>query len=679
MQSSPSSSAPQTPRKPSQRWLLRGVLLLLILTGLFALFRVPPLSLRLREVAGGYFLSLSSSLAQQSTPTIPPSNENALPTASQIVTLAVSPTQTFQIATQSATAPVSTTLPASTTFNEGWLVLSLLDRDDYHLFAYQVTTQKWLRLTDGEGDDLYPAVSPDGMWIAFASNRQGYWDVYLLSLRDGSLYPLTRSPQYDGAPTWSPDGKWLAYESYVVDPQTQEGNLEILIQEVKPGANQNPQVVQLTSVGGADFAPQWSPKGRQIAFISQRAGENDLWIADLDRIDDRYRNLSADLASSVQSLSWSADGNWLLWNAAIEGIQWIYRWDANSPQLPSRKILPGRYPVLSEDGKQIFSVLSTPHHSYLQAFSLDDGTYTMPLMLLPGEPKGIAWLPQKFSGQIVANFPSLPNIQELFPFHEADRREAGQTPVRQRIKALEDVQAPFPYLHEAVIEAFRALRTSVEQRAGWDVLSRLENAYLPLSSPAFPFSNEEWLYTGRAFTLDPAVLNAGWLMVVREDYGSEIYWRLYLKTRYQDGRQGMPLRDLPFDLNARYRGDPLAYDRGGAWMPAAPGGYWIDLTELAQRYGWRRLPALSTWRSALNTARFAILVKQDGLDWYSAMLELYPAEALYTPTPVPSPTQTPTRTPIPTRTSTSTPTPRPTLTPRLTLTPVQSLPPSLTP
>lgn len=653
--------------------------MLLVLIGLFALTRLEVLNLRMREALGGSFLFPSPSQAQQSTPTVMLLPEDIQPIPSALATQMVSSTEMFQVTKQSATAAVSTALPDSAALNNGWLVLSLLDREVYHLFAYQAATQKWLRLTDGEGDDIHPAVSPDGKWIAFTSNREGYWDLYLLSLQYGNLYPLTRTPQYDGAPTWSPDGKWLAYESYVIDPQTHQGNLEILIQEVSLAANQNPQIVQLTSVSGADFAPQWSPKGRQIALISQRAGENDLWLADLDRIDGRYRNLSADLASPVQSLSWSANGDWLLWNAADEGVPWIYRWDVNSPQAPSRKILPGRYPVLSEDGKQLFSVLSTPHHSYLQAFSLETGTYQIPLMLLPSEPKGMCWLPGVFGAQLAAVFHPLSRLEELFPFQKTEGQETVETPTRQRLKSLENVQAPSPYLHEEVVEAFQALRAAVEQRAGWDVLSHLENAYLPLSSPAFPLSNEEWLYTGRAIALHPAVLNAGWLMVVREDYGSEIYWRLYLKTRYQDGRQGMPLRDLPFDLNARYRGDPKAYDRGGAWMSTAPDGYWMDLTELAQRYGWQRLPALATWRTALSTARYAILVKRGQADWYSAMLELYPAEALYTSTPVPSPTQTPTRTPIPTRTATPTPTPRPTLTPRITLTQAQSLTPSVTP
>lgn len=675
MQPSAPSSVPPTPQKPPRRWLLRGVLLTLIVIGLFFLTLLPPFSSRLRETLGGSFLSLLPSFAQQNSPTVLPTNLPAITPASP--TLRVAPTETVQPNFQTPTTPAL--LSTGSAVHEGWLVLSLLDRDDYHLFAYQMATQTWLRLSDGKGDDLYPAVSPDGRWIAFTSNREGYWDLYLLSLQDGRLYPLTQSPQYDGAPSWSPDGKWLAYESYVIDPQTQQGNLEIVIREINPPPGQAAQVLQLTSTSGADFAPQWSPMGRQIAFISQREGENDLWIADLDRMDDRYRNLSADHSSSVQALSWSLDGKELYWNAADEGVQWIYRWEANSPFTPSRKVVPGSSPILSDDGRVLFSVLLTPHSAYLQAFSLPDRTYPMPLILLPAEPKGMAWLPKGQSGQLLSAFQPLSNLEGLFPLQEASRSQKSQTPLRQRLKPLASIQAPLPYLHEDVVEAFQALRSAVEERAGWDMLSRLENAYLPLSKPSFPSSQEEWLYTGRAIALEPAALNAGWLVVVREPYGAEVYWRLYLKTRYQDGRQGMPLRELPFDLNARYSGDPIAYEEGGALMSVSPSGYWIDLTELAQRYGWERLPALTTWRTALSTSRYSILVKRDGLDWYSAMLELYPAEALYTPTPVPSPTQTPTRTPLPTRTATSAPTASPTLTPSIIQRPSQSPNPSTTP
>jgi TolB protein len=244
---------------------------------------------------------------------------------------------------------------------------------------------------------------------------------------------------------------------------------------------------------------------------------------------------------------------------------------------------------------------------------------------------------------------------------------------RQRIVPLADVAAPQPFLQDLVDEAFQALRASLAARVGWDFLASLENAYVPLTSPLGPGMHEDWLYTGRAFAFNPVPLNAGWMVVMREEYGAETYWRIYLRTRFQDGTQGRPLRSLPWDFSARNGDDPRYYEQGGALAQSIPPGYWLDFTEFALAYGWERLPALSTWRSSYPAARFNEFVHTGLLDWRSAMQEVYPEEALNTPTPIPTPTLTPTatrpptRTPYPTRTPTATRTPTSTPTPTTTL------------
>ena len=114
-------------------------------------------------------------------------------------------------------------------------------------------------------------------------------------------------------------------------------------------------------------------------------------------------------------------------------------------------------------------------------------------------------------------------------------------------------------------------------------------------------------------------------------------------------------------------------------MQPVPTGYWLDFTALAQAYGWQRLPAIASWRTYYSGARFTEFVNTGGLDWYSAMLDLYPAEALITPTAVLPPTITPSRTPRPTPTETYTPTPRNTLTPSISPTPSDHAHAELTP
>ena len=101
--------------------------------------------------------------------------------------------------------------------------------------------------------------------------------------------------------------------------------------------------------------------------------------------------------------------------------------------------------------------------------------------------------------------------------------------------------------------------------------------------------------------------------------------------------------------------------RHGGRYAAVPAGYWVDVTSLAAAYGWERLPALSSWRTYYEGARYTEFVMTGGMDWYAAMLELYPPEILVTPTKVLPPTVTPSRTPIPTSTPGPTRTPRPDL------------------
>jgi TolB protein len=264
---------------------------------------------------------------------------------------------------------------------------------------------------------------------------------------------------------------------------------------------------------------------------------------------------------------------------------------------------------------------------------------------------------------------------------------------RRRVVSLEGVEAPNPKLQDEIDEAYYALRERLLADAGWDYLSVLEDTFLPLTSPLEPGMQDDWLYTGRAIRSNTAPLSAGWLQAIKEDYGPKTYWRLYVKARFQDGSQGVPLKDLPWDLSARHSGDPMAYERGGAYAEQIPEGYWIDLTELAAAYGWQRQPALSTWRIAYSAVRHNEFYNSGGLDWFSAMLQIYPREALNTPTPVSSPTpsatptetSTPTetatrtpylsRTPTATRTATATRTPRPTNTPW----PTATVPPTDTP
>ena len=564
--------------------------------------------------------------------------------------------------------PIFTSTPAVIRYSgEGNLVFLSIEENGYaHLFVQSNPPQELplTRITTGNWNDIAPALSPDRKQLAFASDRNGFWDLYVMELQSGDVVQVTDSNEYDSAPSWSPDGQWLAFETY------KNENLEVSVVSVNDRAQ---AVVPVTQDPASDHSPVWAPDGRNVAFISTRGGDSDVWLADLDLTgNERYQNLSNTPFASENYPVWNFDGSQLLWSSTSQtlGFSGLYIWNANDSDRSAHWIGDGIWGAWNETAEKIIAVTSSSNQQYLTSYDIAGNLLLSPTPL-NGRVRGLAWGFADFSESLPASFETASVVTPESLWQPAVTPGPDVPSQRWYVVPVADVQAPYPQLHDLVDESFNALRNRVILETGWDALASLENAFVPLTTKLDPGLEEDWLYTGRAFAINSLMSNAGWMLTLREDVGAQTYWRIYIRATVQDGSLGEPIHNAPWNLSARYELDPKTYEQGGEYAPV-PSGYWVDITALASTYGWERQPALPNWRTYYAGARFSEFALTNGLTWYSAMQELYPADALVTPTRVLPPTLTPTNTP------TMTPTKRPTRTPRMTFTPSLSPTPTFT-
>ncbi|NWF68915.1 MAG: PD40 domain-containing protein [Chloroflexi bacterium] len=565
----------------------------------------------------------------------------------EVVSLNSADTNLLNDTPQPTAGALPTTIPTATPLPEvlevrGSLAYVVRDRGQTDIWAVNVGTRTPLRLTNSSADDRDPAWSPDGRRLAFASRRDGNWDIYIYDLNTGETTRVTYGLEFQGKPTWSPDGLWLAYESY------QGSNLDIYALPID--FSQPP--VRLTDSPAPDFAPAWSPDGRRIAFVSWRDGNQDVYVYDFDTPGNPPVNITNTPTRYEDVPAWNPDGETLAYSALDEGLYKVFVQPVD-PGVPAQ-VQPnsGRMPAWSPDGGSLVFVSDSIEGTQLIASPFALGGSATLIVPVPFGATTPVWTGTPLPAALVnQGGVSAPALDDLYI-----EQEARNTQNLYNLGPLPGVDAPVPYLSDRVNDSFNALREAAARHIGYDFLGRLEDALWSLiPQQRLPQPGEEirnWHYTGRAFAFNRRLPLGGFpapVEIVREDIGIYTYWRIYVRVTddAQSGELGEPLRHMPWDFASRAQGDVQAYDEGGRLRVTMPEGYYIDLTQLAADYGWERIPAGADWRANINAANYWIFVKNDDMDWYHAMLELYSESQLGgfvpTATPLPTPIITPTQ------------------------------------
>ncbi len=493
------------------------------------------------------------------------------------------------------------------------------------IYILPVGQSESIRLTTHPAEDKDPAWSPDGTEIAFASRRDGNWELYVYNMPNRELRRVTNELAYDAAPTWSPDGQWLAYESY------RDGNLDIYL--IKADGSEGP--FRLTDDPAPDYAPAWSPGGRHIAFTSLRGGSRDIFIRWLDAgINAGVINMTQTPDLQEDDAAFAPDGRSLVYAEHSAGFPVMYALPLNEDYGPAGAAYglgqQGRAPAWSPDRRSVLFVYDQGGRSFLLSGSVEAWNVVPQMFVSDGRIDDPSWTAVRLTPDMTNRLHNIDRLatDELLYVEAVAEPEAGQPPA---LLFPVEVNAPSPYLSDAVDQSFAALRQRVIAEAGWDFLGRLDGMFEAIDAGRLPDqSTQSWNKAGRAFDFyfREALGFEPQVELVKLDVNGETYWRVFVKTAVQDGSQGEPLRALTWDLQARSGDDPSYYEQGGKWRDSVPSGYYIDFTALAADYGWEWVPANVNWRTYFPDIRFWHYEKQDNLTWEAAMQQLYTEDEL---------------------------------------------------
>ena len=263
-------------------------------------------------------------------------------------------------------------------------------REDPADFAHKRLTN---HTKDGNFYNTSPAISPQGDKIAFISDRNDYFDVYLISALDGEIINKVVSGQKTSdfeemhlltpGIAWSPDGNKIALAVKAGEHDA------IMIVDVKSG-NQEKINLDLDGI----FSVDWSKDGDRLTFVGVKTPQSDIYLYTLSTKE--LINLTNDIFSDMdpvfspdgKTIYFSSDrGEYITASMLPKGFK-LWKYDPGNTDLYSldvsskaiKRITHQEHgskssPIVSPDWKKLLYIadLNGINNVYVQ--ELETGTY----------------------------------------------------------------------------------------------------------------------------------------------------------------------------------------------------------------------------------------------------------------------------------------------------------------
>lgn len=200
------------------------------------------------------------------------------------------------------------------------------------------------RLTRNSAGDYSPVWSPTGEQILFTSDRGGLRDLYIMNADGSQVRRVFRKPARRAEPTWAPDGNRIAFHAETPQWSIQTATIH--------GGGVEP--VALAEWRGGN--PSWSADGNEIAYVGDVGGTRRILILKLGS--GGIRTFLPKEKSWMYSPAWSPEGdrlafNWYKWDIGNKSAIFVANRDGGRLRQIGKPALGTFSPAWSPDGDKI--------------------------------------------------------------------------------------------------------------------------------------------------------------------------------------------------------------------------------------------------------------------------------------------------------------------------------------
>jgi len=143
---------------------------------------------------------------------------------------------------------------------------------DFDIYLFDLLTNSSSVITKSDSQETQASWSPNGKQIAYVSNADGDFEIYIMDADGGNPVQLTKNASYESNPAWSPDGRQIAF----ISKRDPDPHFQLFVMNAD-GTGES----QLTGEGFTSHTPAWSPDGLHLAFIGDTPAGSRILVIDM--------------------------------------------------------------------------------------------------------------------------------------------------------------------------------------------------------------------------------------------------------------------------------------------------------------------------------------------------------------------------------------------------------------